>query len=138
MSGVEAEVLLAGECDGPTLVLDEPLSFWGGVDPASGQIIDANHPQVGARLGGRVVVMPGSRGSSGTPGALAEALRLGTGPLGVVVTHADANLVTGALVALKLYEVACPVVLVEQAAFGAVAAARRVAIAPDGAITLGS
>ena len=49
---------------GPALVLDEPLSLWGGMDPATGELIDARHPQRGARLTGRVVVMPSARGSS--------------------------------------------------------------------------
>ena len=36
------------EVAGRALVLDEPLSLWGGMDPATGEVIDAHHPQRGA------------------------------------------------------------------------------------------
>ena len=52
------------EVRGRVLVLREPLSLWGGMDPATGQLIDAHHPQRGASLAGRVVVMASGRGSS--------------------------------------------------------------------------
>ena len=38
-------VLHAGMAQGPVLLLDEPLSFWGAFDPRSGTIIDIHHPQ---------------------------------------------------------------------------------------------
>lgn len=104
--------LVPGRFEGSVLRLDEPLSFWGGVDPGSGEIIDRAHPQNGERFGGRVVVMPGSRGSSGTPGVLGEALRLGTGPSALVITKPDINLVAGSLAATTLYDARCPVLLV--------------------------
>jgi len=96
----------------PLVVLDEPLSFWGGFDPATGMIIDRAHPQSGQPLANVIVAMPGSRGSSSTPGVLGESLRRGTGPAGFIVTKADINLAAGAMIAQTLYEVVCPIVLV--------------------------
>ena len=60
----EGRTLAAGEARGLALVLDEPLSFWGGVDPESGRVIDVHHPQLGVEVTGRVLVMPSGRGSS--------------------------------------------------------------------------
>ena len=37
---------------GQILRLDEPLSFWGGLDPSTGEIIDQAHPQAGASMAG--------------------------------------------------------------------------------------
>lgn len=99
------------------ICLDEPLSFWGGFDAASGTIIDRSHPQHGESLARRIVAMPGSKGSSGTPGVLGEALRLGTGPAAIIVTKADINLVAGALTAAALYNTTCPILLVTQTEF---------------------
>ena len=76
---------------GQILRLDEPLSFWGGLDPSTGEIIDQAHPQAGASMAGAVVAMPGSRGSSGTPGVLGEALRTGAGPAALIVTTAETS-----------------------------------------------
>ena len=105
---VEGEALVAGTATGPLLRLEEPLSFWGGVDARTGEIIDRAHPQSGERLAGRILALPGSRGSSGTPGVLGEVLRRGVGPLALVLPQPDINLVTGSLVAAELYEIRCP------------------------------
>jgi predicted aconitase with swiveling domain len=80
-------------------VLDEPLSFWGGLDPQTGTIIDHHHPQQGASIGGLVLVMVAGRGSSSSSSVLAEALRAGTGPAAIVLLEADEIIVLGALVA---------------------------------------
>jgi predicted aconitase with swiveling domain len=91
------------------LTLDEPLSFWGGLDPHSGLIIDHNHPQRGQSIAGRVLQMPHGRGSSSSPTVLAEALRLGNGPSAIVLAEPDPMINLGALVAKLLYGVDCPV-----------------------------
>ena len=67
----EARTLVAGTAEGRALVLDEPLSFWGGIDPANGDIIDGRHPQHGANVAGRILVMPSGRGSSSSSSVLA-------------------------------------------------------------------
>lgn len=119
----EGRVLAAGAGAGPVLVLDEPLSMWGGLDPATGRIVDRRHPQLGAEVGGRVLVMPHGRGSSSAASVLAEALRAGVGPVAVVLREADEIVAVGALVAGELYGVACPVVVLDGPGYAAAAAA---------------
>lgn len=104
-------VLVPGVATGEVLVLDEPLSFWGGLDPETGVLIDAHHPQVGSSLAGRVLVMPSGRGSSSSSYVLAEAIRAGTAPVAVVLGAADAIVALGAIVAAELYGIAVPVVV---------------------------
>ena len=117
MSELSGTWLVEGAIQGEVLRLDEPLSFWGGFDAVAGEIIDRSHPQYGVSLAGKVVAMPGSRGSSGTPGVLGESLRRGTGPAALVLTSADVNIVVGAITAEALYESTCPVMLVDQDQF---------------------
>ena len=107
----EAATLVAGEAQGRALVLDEPLSFWGGVDPTTGDIVDVHHPQRGAKVAGRVLVMPSGRGSSSSSSVLAEAIRAGTAPAAIVLAEPDPILALGAIVARELYEVEMPVVV---------------------------
>lgn len=95
--------------DDEYLVLSESLSFWGGLDPVTGAIIDVHHPQHGATVTGKVLVMPHGRGSSSSPSVLAEALRLGTGPRAIVLEQEDPMVWLGAYVAELLYGVTCPV-----------------------------
>lgn len=96
--------------DGLTeLRLSEPLSFWGGLDPQTGRVIDAAHPQVGESITGKLLRMPHSRGSSSSPSVLAESLRLGTGPAAIILDRPDPMVVLGAMVARLLYGIECRV-----------------------------
>src|SRR6266567_1531224 len=105
----EGRALVAGAATAPALVLEAPLSLWGGMDPRTGRISDRHHPQVGATVNGRVLVMPSGRGSSSSSSVLAEAIRLGTAPLAILVEEPDEILVLGAIVADQLYGRTCPV-----------------------------
>jgi uncharacterized protein len=128
--GVELQgrALVAGEAAGPALVLEAPLSLWGGMDPHSGRLSDHHHPQLGATVSGRVLVMPSGRGSSSSSSVLAEAIRLGTAPLAILLAEADAILVLGALVAEYLYGRTCPVVVLPDGAHGTIATGDQVAV----------
>ena len=108
---VEYAVLVTGRAEGPIALLDEPLSLWGGFDPETGLVIDSNHPQAGESLSGRIVCMPRGRGSSSSSSVLAEALRAGTGPAGFVLGEPDPILVIGSLVAQRLYQRSCPIIV---------------------------
>jgi predicted aconitase with swiveling domain len=99
------------------LRLDEPLSLWGGLDPATGAIVDSHHPQRGALVGGRVLVMPAARGSSSSASVLAEAARAGVAPVAIVLAEPDLILAIGATVADELYGQHIPIVVVDGATY---------------------
>lgn len=105
----EAQSLAGGEAEGRALVLSAPLSFWGGIDVETGAIIDHSHPQRGLNVAGRVLVMPGGRGSSSSSAVLAESVRLRTGPVAIVLATPDPILTVGAIVAQFLYGLQCPI-----------------------------
>jgi len=129
---VEAAAILPGSGEGAPLRLDEPLSFWGGLDPVTGVIIDRWHPQSGANVAGRVLLMPSGRGSSSGSATLAEAIRLGVGPAAILTLQRDAIIVVGALVAAELYGRTCPVALVAEADWAPLAAAAWLTVQAQG------
>lgn len=104
--------LVPGGVTAPVLLLGEPLSFWGGMDPHDGRVIDRNHPQRGSTLTGQVVAMAAGRGSSSSSSVLAEAIRLGTAPAALVLGEPDAVIALGALAAAELYGVHVPIIVV--------------------------
>jgi predicted aconitase with swiveling domain len=120
---------------GPVLALREPLSLWGGVDAATGLIVEPRHPDVGRSVAGHILAMPAVRGSSSSSSILAELLRLGIGPLAIVLGESDEILVVGALAAGELYGSSCPVVLLAPGAYAAAARLVTMSIAADGTIT---
>jgi predicted aconitase with swiveling domain len=95
-------VLVDGSGSGPLLRLDEPLSFWGGVDPIAGTIIDARHPQRGLSIGGTVLALPAARGSSSSSSVLLELVAQGKAPAAILLGEADAILALGAVVAREM------------------------------------
>lgn len=107
----DQQVLVDGYIQGPLLVLDEPLSIWGGVDSHTGRIVDERHPQFGETVRRKIIVLPHGRGSSSSSSVLAEMLRRGTGPAGIVLEKPDSILVIGSLIANRLYGSSCPVVV---------------------------
>ena len=111
---MEAITLAPGAAEGATLRLDEPLSFWGGLELATGRVIDRWHPQRNMTIAGSALMMPAGRGSSSGSAALAETMRLGAGPAAILLLRRDAIVVVGALAAAELYGLACPVVLADQ------------------------
>ena len=132
---IAARVLNAGEAEGPVLVLDEPLSFWGAFDPRTGIILDVHHPQRGACLTGKVLLMRESRGSGSSPGTIAEAIRLGTAPAAILLVAPDVNLAVGAAVAAELYGRHCPVLALSAAQYDSLKQAVHLRIGRDGAVT---
>ncbi len=133
---LSANVLIAGKASGPALVLAEPLSFWGGFDPANGEIIDIHHPQRGCRVGGSILFIPESRGSAGTPGGIAETLRNGSGPLAFVLGERDVNIGVGVLVANRLYGLQIPVLEIDVAEMTAIACGARIEIDPEAGLSV--
>ena len=115
---VDGRTLVAGHATGIALVLDEPLSFWGGMDPETGELIDSHHPQRGASLTDRVLVMPSGRGSSSSSYVLAEAIRAGSAPAAIVLREPDGIVALGAIVARELYGTLTPVITLDAAAYG--------------------
>ena len=113
-----ATSIIAAEAEAPVVVLGEGLSFWGGVDPASGQVIDAHHLDCGAALAGRIVMMPTSRGSCSGSGVLLELALNGHAPAALIFREAEDVLTLGALVAGMLFDRPIPVLRSLQAMFG--------------------
>lgn len=96
-------VLIGGRAEGLALVSAEPLSFWGGYDPQTGEIIDRRHPLSGANAAGRILALPAARGSSTTTAVLLEAIRLGTAPLALLTNGPDTFFALASIVADELY-----------------------------------
>lgn len=136
MIELQGQALLPGTAVGPALVLPEPLSLWGGLDPQTGCITDQRHPSVGQCVTGTVLLLPAGRGSSSASSILLEAVRLGTAPVAIITAEVDGILALGATVARELYGVALPMLCLAAEAYTAVAPGDWLQIEPDGRLLL--
>jgi predicted aconitase with swiveling domain len=130
-------MLAPGTASGGVVALEEPLSLWGGLDPASGEVIEPRHPQRGASLAGRVVAMTEARGSSSSSSVLAEAVRAGGAPAAILLAKPDLILAVGAAVADELYRVQVPVVVLDGTDLAELRTGDRVTVSEDGAVRVG-
>ena len=103
MSVLDAEVLVDGRGgEGEALILTAPISFWGGVDPATGLVADVRHPDHGKSLGGKALFVPGTIGSSSASAVLLELVASGNAPAALVLHEPDAILLLGLVVAREM------------------------------------
>ncbi|PQO98942.1 hypothetical protein C5612_27515 [Pseudomonas frederiksbergensis] len=109
--------LVAGVAEGALLFADIGLSFWGGVDPFSGEIIDRHHPLSGEHLAGRVLAIPSGRGSCTGSSVLMELISNGHAPAALVLAEPDEILTLGVLVAQTIFERSLPVLCIGREAF---------------------
>lgn len=120
--------ILPGEAHAPVLWADEGLSFWGGVDAATGRIIDALHPLHGQSVAGRAVALPTSRGSCTGSGILLELALNGHAPAALIFAEPEDVITLGALIAAKLFDRPIPVLRADADAFAALSKAGEIRI----------
>ena len=123
-----ARSILSGAAQGPVIASEEALSFWGGVDPASGRVIDVHHPLRGVCLTGSVLMMPSSRGSCSGSGVLLDLVLTGRAPAALVFSEAEDVLTLGALVASEMFGRPLPVLRLVPEAFRALSRAKTARI----------
>jgi predicted aconitase with swiveling domain len=133
---IKGRALVPGEARGRVLASDEPISFWGGYDQHSGEIIDRRHPLSGKIATGRVLAIPFSRGSSTTTAVLLEAIRAGTAPVGIITTGVDTFFALASIVADEMYAKPIPVIALEKDDFASLKDGQWLDICEDGTISI--
>ncbi|MBD9557679.1 aconitase X [Ensifer sp. ENS03] len=125
---ISARSILSGSADGPIIATEEALSFWGGVDPATGRVIDVHHPLHGLCLTDGILMMPSSRGSCTGSGVLLDMALTGRAPAALVFSEAEDVLTLGALIAAEMFGKSLPVLRLSRDAFKALAQAKTARI----------
>lgn len=104
---------LVANPSGQLLVSNTPISFWGGIDPANGDVIDEHHPLSGENVTSRLLAIPGSRGSCSGSSVLLELLDCDKSPAALIFSEAEEILVLGALIASVMFDKSLPLLRVE-------------------------
>ena len=131
---IVGRALVEGEAAGEALVTHEALSFWGGYDFQTGEIIDQHHALAGVRATGRILAVPFSKGSSTTTAVLLEAVRAGTAPAAILTTGVDAFFALASIVADVMYGKSFPVIALEPADFASLQSGERLIVERSGIV----
>jgi cis-L-3-hydroxyproline dehydratase len=113
--------LVDGQATGKVLHANTGLSFWGGVDPATGIVIDRRHPLSGTCLTGAIVAIPSGRGSCSASGVMLELLRAGTAPAGLIFCEEEQILTLAVIAADEVFGQSIPVLQLDRNDFTRVA-----------------
>ena len=111
---VEGTALVAGatpQATGRLAFSGTGLSFWGGVDPVTGIVIDERHPLCGRRITDTILAIPSGRGSCTASQIVLELVLNGTAPKAIVLRDRDAVVAVGALVAREFFDETPPLIL---------------------------
>jgi predicted aconitase with swiveling domain len=131
---IAGRAIVDGAAEGEALVTHDALSFWGGYDFHTGEIIDRHHPLAGVRAAGRILAVPFSKGSSTTTAVLLEAVRAGTAPAAILTTGVDAFFALASIVADAMYGRSFPVVALTPEDFAMLRSGERLIVDLGGQI----
>jgi len=135
---IQGRSIVAGEAQGELLASTQPLSFWGGYDHKTGEIIDRRHPLSGQIAAGRILAIPNTVGSSTTTAVLLEAVRAGTAPAAILTMNTDSFLALASIVAAELYNRPIPIVALTPNQFEELASIKMIRVRQDATILLTS
>jgi predicted aconitase with swiveling domain len=126
--------VISGYASGKLVVSREPLSFWGGYDSDTGEIIDRHHHLSGEVVKGCILAVPGTKGSSTTTAVLLEALQKGNAPLAIITSDVDSFLALALVVSEEMYSTSIPLVALGSEVFAELPSEGEVTLKPDGRI----
>jgi predicted aconitase with swiveling domain len=133
---LQGKVIIPGKAQGKALVSNEPLSFWGGYDWKTGEIIDRRHVLSGAMAKDKILAVPFTRGSSTTTAVLLEAIRAKTAPAAILTTDTDYFFALASVVADELYASPLPLVALAEEDFSRLRTDDSVQITTTGIVTI--
>ncbi|MEM8849127.1 MAG: DUF126 domain-containing protein [Pseudomonadota bacterium] len=114
------------------MTLTAPLSFWGGVDILTADIIDRSHPQHGQNIKGMCLSPQMIPRSGATPSSVAAMIRAEVAPAAIILGMMETNAITGLLVGQRLYGRTCTLFVATEKRRTRRASALRIRISSDG------
>ena len=109
--------MVPGIGEGKVLKTSQSISFWGGVDPATGLVNDPRHELFNQSVAGRVLVFPFGKGSSTGSLIILELARINKAPAAIVNVRTEPILATGPIVCKHFYGKEIPVICLDEKTF---------------------
>ena len=95
---MKGRIILKGKIQEVALVTSEPISFYGGVDPNTGTIIEKGHELQGKSVKGKILVFPTGKGSTVGSYTLYRMKKSGTAPAGIINKECETVIAVGAII----------------------------------------
>lgn len=125
---VKYKTAVSGSAKGELLFSNDSFCFWGGADPATGEIRDNRHGNFEENMAGKVFAFPFGKGSSGAGLVILEMIRTGCAPAAIINLRSDPVILTGPLIAKHFYDVQIPVINLDEEDYQKLNGAKEVEI----------
>ncbi len=98
MEQLKGRLISKGKAEGEALVTSQPISFYGGVDPNTGVVIEKGHELQGQSVKGKILVFPTGKGSTVGSYTLYRMKKNGTAPAGMINKECETVVAVGAII----------------------------------------
>lgn len=95
---MKGRVIYEGKAEGMALVSSSPMSFYGGVNPDTGEIVERESELRGQSVKNKVLVFPHGKGSTVGSYVLYRLAKNGVGPSAIVNSKCETIVAVGAII----------------------------------------
>jgi uncharacterized protein len=96
---IKCRKISRGQAKGEVIISQDPLSFLGGVDPETGDVIDRGHQLYQQNISGKILVIPSGKGSTVGSYVIFQMAKNNTAPLAIIAKEAEPIIATGTIMA---------------------------------------
>lgn len=98
MEQLKGRIIYKGQAEAEALVTSMPISFYGGVDPNTGVVIEKGHELNGVSIKGKVLVFPQGKGSTVGSYTLYRLKKNGVAPAAMINKETETIVAVGAII----------------------------------------
>ena len=95
---LKGRIISKGIAEGEALTTTQPISFYGGVDPETSEILEKGHDLQGKRIKGKILVFPTGKGSTVGSYTLYRLKKGGVAPAGIINRECETVVAVGAII----------------------------------------
>jgi len=95
---LKGRIIYKGKAEGEALVTSMPISFYGGVDPNTGVVLEKGHELQGQSVKGKVLVFPQGKGSTVGSYTLYRMKKNGAAPTAMINRECETIIAVGAII----------------------------------------
>jgi len=99
MIALKGRIIWSGWAKGEALVSNQPISFYGGIDPMTGEIVERGHELEGKSIAGKILVFPYGKGSTVGSYIILRLKKRGIAPKAMVNIRCEPIIAVGAIIA---------------------------------------
>jgi predicted aconitase with swiveling domain len=94
----EGRIIKYGKVEGEALVSNQPIGFFGGVDPNNGLVIEKGHTLEGKNISGKILIFPTGKGSTVGSYVLYRMKKNNVAPIAIINEECEPIVAVGAII----------------------------------------